>query len=241
MCVIFFAYETHPKYPLLLLANRDEFYNRPTAPAARWEDDLRIFAGRDLLAGGTWLGVTDTGRIAAVTNYREHNAPKGTASRGNLVAHFLRSDDPAENYLQAIADEADRYAGFNLIVGEFDRHKRELWYFSNRGAGVVKLQPGNYGLSNHLLNSAWPKVTNGLDRFKDLAAKPEIAKEDCFKLLADQTLAADDELPDTGLGLERERLLSSVFVRTPTYGTRSSTVVMLHNDLRWDFEEKVYV
>ena len=238
MCVIFIANGVHPKYPLIALANRDEFYDRPTAAATRWEDHPEIYAGRDLVAGGTWLGVTDAGRFAAVTNYREPEAAKGERSRGALVADFLTSQKSSNEFLEGIQDEADRYSGFNLIAGIAGK---ELFYYSNRATGIQQLKTGCYGLSNHLLNSSWPKVTSGLARFKQLVSQNEIQVADGFDLLADATLAADEDLPDTGVGIERERLLSPIFIRTPGYGTRSSTVVLVHNDMRVDLEEKVFV
>jgi uncharacterized protein with NRDE domain len=238
MCVIFIANRVHPKYPLIVLANRDEFYDRPTAAAARWEDYPEIFAGRDLVSGGTWLGMTDGGRFAAVTNYRETGASKGERSRGALVSDFLSCGESPKDFLDRVQDDADRYSGFNLIVGTAGQ---ELFYCSNRSSEIQQLSKGCFGLSNHLLNTSWPKVTSGLKRFKDLVSKSEIQIADGFQLLSDATLAADSELPETGIGLERERLLSPIFIRTPNYGTRSSTVVLVYNDMRFDFNEKVYV
>lgn len=238
MCVIFVAHRVHSKHPLIVLANRDEFYDRPTAAAARWVDHPKIFAGRDLVAGGTWLGVTDDGRFAAVTNYREPGAPTGERSRGELVADFLISNLSSAEYLEQVSRHAGEYSGFNLIAGEAGR---DLYYFSNRGQGIELLEPGIYGLSNHLLNTAWPKVASGTKRFIEIVSKEVISKHDCFELLSDETMAAEDELPDTGVGVERERLLSPIFIRTPVYGTRSSTVVLFDNDGGFDLEEKVFV
>ena len=241
MCVIFFAYDQHPKHPLIVLANRDEFYNRPTAAAARWEDHPHVTAGRDLVAGGTWLGVTDGGRFAAVTNYRDPYSLTGSLSRGRLVSDFLIGDETPENHIERVAQNAHRYAGFNLIAGEINGDRSDLFYFSNRGDGVKKLEPEIYGLSNHLLNTAWPKVSTGIRRFTNIVEQPEISKADCFALLADETIAEDAELPDTGIGLTHERVLSSIFIRTPGYGTRSSTTVIFNNDSGVDLEERVFV
>lgn len=237
MCIIFLANQVHPKYPLIVLANRDEFYERPTASAKHWDDHPQIYAGRDLVAGGTWLGVADGGRFAAVTNYREPAAPKGELSRGDLVADFLRSDDRIEEYLARVAPKAQLYSGFNLLAGHAGG---DIYYLSNRPGDMRRLDPGIYGLSNHLLNTAWPKVTNGLARFEQLVAADSISIEDSFELLPDETLAADADLPETGVGIERERLLSSIFIRTPIYGTRSSTVVLFDSDLEFDFHERVF-
>jgi len=241
MCVIFVAYRTHPKYPLIVLANRDEFYDRPTLPAASWHDRPNIFAGRDKVAGGTWLGVADGGRFAAITNYREPSASIGDISRGLLVSEFLNTTTTAENYLRQTSEIADRYSGFNLLIGEFNASTNELWYFSNRGAEPKRLKPGRYGLSNHLLNTSWPKVNRGLQGFAKIVSNAEIDKEDCFRLLSDETIALDEQLPNTGVGIDRERLLSPIFIRTPIYGTRSSTIVKFDNGFEIAFEEKVYV
>lgn len=238
MCVIFLAHLIHPRYPLIVLANRDEFYDRPTAAAARWDDRPEIYAGRDLLAGGTWLGVTNTGRFAAITNYREPESRKGERSRGALVADFLASNVSATEYLEDVQYESYRYSGFNLIVGTAGK---ELLYYSNRLPGIRQLVKGSYGLSNHVLNSGWPKVTNGLAHFDHLISKDQLSVSDCFDLLADETPAGDELLPDTGVGIERERALSPIFIRTPNYGTRSSTVVLFDDDLTFTFEEKVFV
>lgn len=241
MCVIFISYRQHPKHPLVLFANRDEFYDRPTAAAAWWKDKPHIYGGRDLVAGGTWLGVTNNGRLAAVTNFRDPDAPNGSLSRGGLVSDYLSTDASTEIYLRRVSASARRYAGFNLIAGRIRGRDSELYYFSNRVEGIRRLEPGIYGLSNHLLNTAWPKVSNGLERFKEVVSKAEISGDECFSLLSDETFAADEELPDTGIGIERERLLSPIFIRTPTYGTRCSTVLLFDNGSRFTLDEKVFV
>jgi uncharacterized protein with NRDE domain len=241
MCVIFIANRSHPKYPFVALANRDEYYDRPTLAAAPWADEPTIFAGRDLVARGTWLGVADGGRFASVTNYRDPNGPVGDRSRGHMVSDFLRSNENAAEYINTITARADHYSGFNLIVGTFTKTDSELWYFSNHGGEPQKLGPGIYGLSNHLLSSTWPKVTRGLKAFSALITDEEIDPAACFELLSDETVAIDEELPDTGVGIERERILSPIFIKTPVYGTRSSSVVTLDNEFRWEFREKVFV
>lgn len=240
MCVIFFGYGVHPKYPLVLLANRDEFYERATAPAGTWDDFPHIFGGRDLVGGGTWLGITNSGRIAAVTNYREPGAPKGPLSRGHLVADFLKSDARPLEYLTQVEKEKNDYSGFNLIIGEFNGTGHELFYFSNRTDGISKLEPGIYGLSNHLLDTPWPKVRSGTDRLSQFVNLPDLESEAFFDLLADESLADDDQLPDTGVGYEIEKALSAIFIRTPNYGTRCSTVVTFDNLSRGKLEERVF-
>lgn len=235
MCVLFIALKHHPRYPLIVLANRDEFYDRPTAPAARWDDHPRVTAGRDLVGGGTWLGIADGGRFAAVTNYRDPSRPVGSISRGRLVADFLTGDaDPGE-YMKAVSENAGEYSGFNLIVGSAN----ELFYFSNASEEPPKtLTAGVYGLSNHLLNTPWPKVSRGLAEFSRLTASDEISSDSAFALLSDETIALDEHLPDTGVGLDKERILSPIFIRTPIYGTRSSTIVLSSSDGEIELEER---
>ncbi|HEX8733747.1 MAG TPA: NRDE family protein [Pyrinomonadaceae bacterium] len=237
MCSIFLAYKAHPKYRLILAANRDEFYERPTARAAFWQDAPEILAGRDLIYQGTWLGVTRSGRFSAVTNYRDPLAPTGNLSRGNLVGDFLRSAETPENYLRKIQESAPKYSGFNLLVGEFDA---EIGYFSNRGDRIKILESGVYGLSNHLLDTPWRKVTRGKTGLKNLIEKENFSVESLFEILLDTTKAADEDLPETGIGLERERLLSSIFIETPIYGTRSSTVLLIETSGKVSFAERTY-
>ncbi len=240
MCVIYLAYQVYPDFPLVLLANRDEFYDRPTQAAQVWEDYPEIFAGRDLIGGGTWLGVSRAGKFAAVTNYRDPNAPQGGLSRGDLTATFLKSGVSAENYLREIKESADEYSGFNLLLGEFNDHKEELFYYSNRQGLIRKLESGIYGLSNHLLDTPWQKVEKG-KRFLSENLNSDWTKDDLFAVLADESLADDADLPDTGIGFEREKLLSAVFIKTPGYGTRCSTVLTVDNYFKFDFEERVFI
>ena len=241
MCVIFFGYEIHPDYPLLLLANRDEFYQRPTASARQWVDFPEIFAGRDLVGGGTWLGITKQGRVAAVTNYREPGAPKGTVSRGHLVADFLKSDMPAGEYMNEVESRRHDYSGFNLLAGEFKAKHSDLFYFSNRGGAPENLTPGVYGLSNHLLNTPWPKVRRGAEQLSQLIRLPDLETQMYFDLLADEARADDADLPDTGVGYEIEKALSSIFIRTQGYGTRSSTMVTFDRFGTGKLNERVFI
>lgn len=235
MCVIFLAYKVHPEFPLLVLANRDEFYNRPSAPAAVWPDIPEIFAPRDLVGGGTWIGCASRGRFAAVTNFREPGAPQGSRSRGELVAGFLGSDSDPRRYMEEVSTNASEFSGFNLLCGDVDNG---LFWFSNRGGAAVELTPGIYGLSNHLLDSPWPKVLKGKEFLKKLV-NAQFDREACFAMLADETRAPDDELPSTGVGLELERILSPVFVRTDGYGTRSSTILTLDGTGRFNLDERI--
>ena len=223
MCLIVVGWRVHPDYPLVVAANRDEFYARPTAIAARWPDVPQIIGGIDLEAGGTWLGITESGRFAAVTNVREPNMAKAASSRGALTRDFLLADMPAGDYAEQI--EGSHYAGFNLLLSDGE----SLLYCSNRDGKPRALPPGIYGLSNHLLDSPWPKLVQARQRFT--AALQHLPEEAAFfELLADQTIVEDDKLPQTGVPLEWERLLSAVFVKSENYGTRASTLLWQGSD-----------
>lgn len=239
MCIILLAYQAHPEYPLILAANRDEFYERPTARAHFWTDAPETLAGRDLEGGGTWLGVNMRGRISAVTNYREPEMKMDEApSRGLLVSDFLNADDGPQGYLSRLSSTASHYNGFNLIVGASE----SLYHFSNRGGAPLKIEAGVHGLSNHLLNTPWPKVMRGRKALAEVVARgSELRVEDIFKVLADDARAVDEALPETGVGLELERVLSPVFIRSVAYGTRSSTVLLVSRCGQVVFVERTFV
>jgi len=225
MCLILLAWHAHPEYPLIFAGNRDESYERPSTPADFWDQEPDIFGGRDLEKGGTWLGLTRAGRIAAVTNYRDSRTAKGAPrSRGELTAGFLRGTDGPLAYLENVVPAAASYGGFTLLVGDFDR----LYCCSNRASGIEELAAGVHGLSNHLLDTPWPKVTHGRQRVAALlkASEAELI-EGLFDALADRTPAPDAELPNTGVGPGRERELSPAFVAGERYGTRASTVLLV--------------
>ena len=236
MCLILFAWKAHPDFPLVMAANRDEFHARPTAAAAFWDDRPAILAGRDLRGMGTWLGVSRSGRFAAVTNYRDMvPAPGDAASRGLLASRYLEGDEPPASYITKVGADGDAYGGFNFLAGDPD----DLWWVSNRGGDARALAPGVYGLSNHLLDTPWPKVTLGKKRLQSvLELAPAV--DPLLELLADTTLAADDDLPDTGMGKERERLLSAARIVSPAYGTRSSSAVVIGSNGRVRFAERAY-
>ena len=237
MCLLFISLQQHPKYKLILAGNRDEFYNRRTAPAQFWNDHPNVLGGRDLEAGGTWLALSKAGKMATVTNYRDpQNIDPHAPSRGHLVSDFLIDPREASAYLQAVSTNGKRYNGFNLILGSAD----ELWYYSNYKPGIEKLSPGFYGLSNHLLDTSWPKVLRGKERVRPILAQSEIDPEELFKVLYDDQRAPDDVLPTTGLPLERERALSSMFIKTEGYGSRCSTVILIDQDNNVTFSERVY-
>ena len=238
MCIILLAYKSHPVYPLVLAANRDEFYERPTAVAHFWEDAAGLLGGRDLERGGTWLGVTEAGRIAAITNFREPGQRVSDApSRGRLVSDFLRSHETPQAYLERLATDAAPYNGFNLILGD----SQSFYYYSNRGPAPRALAPGLYGVSNHLLDTPWPKMAKGKRALAEILASDDALHPDAiFRLLADPSRADDAFLPDTGVGLEIERYLSPLFITSPVYGTRSSTVLLADQEGRMTFIERTF-
>lgn len=224
MCLLAFAWRTHPDHPLIFAGNRDERHARATAGARPWSDAPQVIAGRDLEGGGTWVGVSATGRFAVVTNYREGpNPTKAPRSRGSLTADFLASDMPPRRYLDTIRPHAQDYGAFSLLVGDV----RELHFFSNRGGPEGPVAPGVHGLSNHLLDTPWPKVERSKERLTGLLEQDAATNEALFRLLADRVPAADDTLPDTGIGRELERQVSPPFVVNSHYGTRCSTLIRL--------------
>lgn len=237
MCLILLGWKVREDYPLILAANRDEFFERPTAPADFWEEAPEILAGRDLKAGGTWLGITRQGRLAALTNYRNPALHKPEApSRGELVSDYLRSSRAPGAYLDALAPRAGLYNGFSLLLGDLSG----LWFFSNRG-GRNALAPGIHGMSNRLMDTPWPKVERGKRALAALlGGGGPPSPEALLDLLADRTRPPDAQLPDTGVGLEWERVLSPLFIESPLYGTRSSTVLTVDRQGAVTFVERVF-
>ena len=234
MCLILIAYGAHPEFPLVIAANRDEYYQRPTAQASYWTDHQHILAGRDLECLGTWLGVTRAGRFAALTNFRDPRERKTDApSRGHLVSDFLLSDLDPRAYLEDIKPSASRYNGFNLLAGD----SKGIFCFSSRNASVQALSPGIHGLSNHLLDTPWPKVVRGKQRLQQVLEREPDANA-LLDLLLDQEPAAASELPDTGIGIDLERVLSPALIVTPQYGTRASTAVLYGSDDSVSFTER---
>ncbi len=236
MCLIFLAINQHPVYPLIIAANRDEFYNRQTAPADFWNDHPTILGGRDLEAKGTWMAMTTTGRISMITNYRDpQNIDPKAPSRGQLVSDFLISERTAPDYLKDVEQNGKRYNGYNLIVGNLEA----LYYYSNYRSGIDLIPNGIHGLSNHLLDTPWPKVKRGKEKFQTIL-KGEINAEALFQFLKNEEKAPDPLLPDTGIGIERERALSSMFIKTNGYGTRCSTIILINQQREVSFTERVY-
>lgn len=239
MCLVLLIHDAHPESRLIVAANRDEFYDRPTSPATFWADAPGVLAGKDLRAGGTWFGIDRTGRFAAVTNFRQgQREPAAARSRGQLVSEYLTGAVGPWDHMTQVGHDAELYNGFNLIAGD----AREVVYFSNREGVTRALPPGVYGLSNHLLDTPWPKVTSGKAALSALVRKsaPPELMADLFELLSDRTQPADQLLPETGISPEWERLLSSAFIASPAYGTRSSTVVLVGRDGQVVFAERSF-
>lgn len=236
MCLILFAWHARPDIPLLVAANRDEDFMRPAAAAAFWTDRPGLLAGRDLGAGGTWLGITQTGRFAAITNFRNPASRRENApSRGALVADYLAGDVPPAAYLEYHRQTGAKYNGFSLLVGD----EQELWFYSNRGDQPQRIEPGVHGLSNHLLDTPWPKVVKGV-RALETRIGARFDAEEHFSILADTEPASPDALPDTGVGPERERWLSSMRIVGGGYGTRCSTVLRVDAAGGAEFHERTW-
>jgi uncharacterized protein with NRDE domain len=243
MCLILFSLNQHPEYKLILMANRDEFYNRKTEAADYWRDHNTILGGRDLEAMrpdgscGTWMAMTTSGKIAMITNYRDFKNLKTKApSRGHLVSDFLIGNMDPESYLIEIEKTKHEYNGFNLLAGSVD----QLYYQSNYKAGIDHLTSGLYGLSNHLLQTPWPKVELAKSKLLPVLSEQKINPEDLFSIMQDESRAREEDLPNTGIGVEREKALSSMFIKTNGYGTRCSTVVLVKNSGEVSFIERTY-
>jgi uncharacterized protein with NRDE domain len=234
MCLIVIGWRCRPDLPLVVAANRDEWRDRAAEPAHWWPDHPEILAGRDLKAGGTWMGVTRGGRFAAVTNFRDPSDRRSTArSRGELVTDFLLSRDAPAPFLAAVAARAGEYNGFNLIVGDGE----SLWYLGSREGEAREIAPGVHGLSNHILDEPWPKVIRGRHAM-ERALSQDDAVPALFELLGDTAGVPDRELPNTGVGLEWERRLASPLITGADYGTRASTVVSRTGAGEVFFEER---
>ncbi|WP_339254474.1 NRDE family protein [Sporosarcina sp. FSL W8-0480] len=238
MCLINFHVQDHPIYRLIVAANRDEFYERPTAPAHFWEDKPYLLAGRDLSQKGTWLGITKNGRFAALTNYRNPSEQgKDVRSRGEIVTNFLESDKTATEFLDCLQKKRSEYAGFNVIAGTAE----ELFYYSNVENEVKKIIPGTHGLCNHFLDTPWPKVVKGKADLRNIVEQNrEIHPNELFDLLQDAEPFPDEQLPNTGVGEQLERILSPLFIKSEGYGTRSSTVLLIDHENNITFVERTY-
>lgn len=236
MCIIFFAYESHPQYKLILAANRDELYKRPTENARFWRDYPKVLAGRDLEKMGTWMGINKDGGFAAITNYRNFSLHiDKPVSRGSLVKNFLVERLSPRIYMERIKANRNKYNPFNLLIG----NTSSLYYYSNVEDKIRRIKPGVYGLSNALLDDSWPKVVRGKDKFREIInSKVKIDPKDLYNILFDRWFPEDKQLPETGVGLKLERVLSPIFIESSNYGTRSSTVLTIDRNNHVTFREK---
>ncbi|WP_411823307.1 NRDE family protein [Leptospira sp. 'Mane'] len=238
------AYQVWDGYPIVIASNRDEFFTRPATEARFWEDASYLLAGRDNISLGTWLGVTKDGKISFVTNKRDLRDPPvlNPISRGKLVENFLRGNFSANDYAKNLYSERNHYEGFNLFL--FDGS--EANYLSNRKEGIEKIEPGFHALSNSLWNTEWPKtkrirkemirISEGAGPDKDQAS----VVSELFKILGNEEKAPEENLPDTGIGILKEKALSSIRISVPGYGTRVSTIVMISDEGNCSFWERTY-
>jgi uncharacterized protein with NRDE domain len=236
MCLIAFAWQAHADYPLVVVANRDEFYNRPTQSAHFWEDQPQIFGGRDLSAGGSWMAVSRNGRFAALTNYRDpHNLNANAPSRGSLVSDFLISDLSAVDYAHSIRQQPIAYNGFNLIICDGDW----MVYYSNQIDDISILKPGTYALSNALLDTPWPKTQSANKKLINWLEQPGEV-DSLIPLLNDLQTVDDDRLPNTGIPLPMEKALSAQFIQLDQYGTRSTSALIVDQNGNAEFFEQLH-
>ena len=236
MCIIAVSFKTHAEFPLIIAANRDEFYVRKTEVAHIWQDAPHILAGRDAEQGGTWLGVSKTGRFVAITNFRNPSLrEQGTYSRGQIATDFLNSEVSAKEFAQDLQQKCHLYGPFNVLL--FDG--AQLFHYNNIIDTITKLQPGIHGLSNATVNTPWPKVELLKSKLAHVLANPSFSDDDLFTVLTNRTKAPDEALPSTGVPLELERNLSAIFIHFAGYGTRCSTVIRLTNT-GWQFTERTY-
>lgn len=236
MCILFIAINQHPDYPLIIAANRDEFHRRPTAPSSFWDSHPSMLAGQDLEAKGTWMGVTRYGGIAALTNIRDPRQSTHARTRGELVVNALTKQDTAalERRLQA---DRTHYNGYNLVYG----HLTDLTVYNNAHDTFFPLSDGVHGLSNADIHTHWPKVTRGMHALTDyISTTPRIEQDDLFTLLRDEVKAGDHQLPQTGIGYEWEKRLSSIFIQSPDYGTRTSTLLLVDNQQCCHWQERTF-
>lgn len=235
MCLNLFAYKAHPQYDLIIAANRDEFYKRPTAEAHHWEENPNIIAGKDLLHNGTWLGLNKNGRFAFITNHRDLSTIKQVApSRGPLVSNFLFSDDTPQEYVNGI-DGLEQYNGFNLVIGTIN----EAYYLSNVKGKPEPIEQGIHGVSNAFMDTPWQKVELGKNCLRSVIERENFSVNELFDMLRNEEQAPEDQLPETGLPLEMEKAVSSMFIKSPEYGTVCSTVVLINKTGEVYFEERI--
>lgn len=238
MCILFVAVKQHKDYPLIIAANRDEFFERDTAESHFWPEYPNILAGRDLRAGGTWMGINKQGYIASLTNIRAPHTNKADAtSRGELVSHFLQAPAENSNYQQNLIAAKENYNGYNLLFGRWNH----LSVYNNHTNKLDQLTSGFYGLSNADLNSPWPKINKGVSKLEQYCQNDKsITTDKLFELLLDKTKARDHQLPTTGAPIEWERRLSSIFIQGQEYGTRTSTILTIDKNQQVNWHERTY-
>lgn len=236
MCLISFAYKCIPNYKLILIANRDEFFDRPTKSAYDWGNG--IIGGQDLKSGGMWFGLHKSGKFAAITNYRNgFDKREFKTSRGSIVKGFLNFQNSAEEYANLLKQNKNEYAGYNLIFGDINK----ILYYSNIEDKITTIQSGIHGLSNAFLNSSWPKVDKAKEFFDVMKLNNEkLNREKIFSFMVDESKASKNLLPKTGINEELEYQLSSIFIRLPNYGTRATTLLTIDSDDRIEFRERTY-
>ncbi len=238
MCLILFALNEHPKYPLVLLANRDEYFNRPTLYAHPWEEHREVIAGLDQTAGGTWLGITKKNRFAAITNYRDPQRLHPDAqSRGALTKNFLTGTQPPGSYIEGIKTKDHSYNGYNLLLSS---SPGQMTHYSNITSQTTILDNGIHGLSNHLLDTQWPKVQNGIRSLSRILSGKTIDPEQLFKIMLNNKPASNDKLPSTGIDKNLEQKLSSMFINIPGYGTRCTTLLLIDRHNQVTFHEHTF-
>lgn len=237
MCILFIARNQSKQYPLIIAANRDEFHKRPTLSSHLWNTTPTLVAGKDQQGGGTWMGVTTSGKIAALTNVRDPSSIKPTApSRGDLTCNWLLGTDDIATYQQQLKQRKDEYNGYNLVFGDVN----ELWVYNNTTDDFYPLTDGIFGLSNADIHTSWPKTARGEARMSDIVSKSSVNKDLLFDMLSDQQQAADSQLPETGVGFEWEKRLSSIFITSSEYGTRSSTLLLVDQQGMMHWSERTF-
>jgi len=236
MCILFVAVNQHKDYPLIIAANRDEFFNRETSESHIWDPEHGIIAGKDLQAGGTWMGINKHGYVASLTNIRDpKRVSANVVTRGELVSHYLQY--PESGYRQTLSTNKSHYNGYNLLFGKWNN----LSVYNNHLDQLQHLVDGYYGLSNASLNSPWPKINKGVSKLQDYCQSGHsINPEVLFTLLLDTSPAADEDLPKTGIPIDWERRLSSIFILGDEYGTRSSTVLKVDKQQNVQWYERTY-
>ena len=240
MCLITFRIAQHPTYKLVLAANRDEAYARPTEAANFWKSQPTLLAGKDLEANGTWLGITKEGKIAAITNCHdgdfEEAIPAKKKSRGKIVTDYLASPLSPEDFLNELIEEKDAYLPFNVLLGTVD----QLFHFNSLEQSFTPLKPGTHSISNATLNTPWPKVRRTKEQINKLASEKDAYMESLFQMMMDETPAPDDQLPNTPLPLDLNRKVSAPFIKTDEFGTRCTTLILVDQENNVTFVERTY-